>query len=128
MAGKKSAVAVAAAMAAGAEVNAEAQAAPKKVTLSARAAELFKSTPIDTEARGKAFRKTILTTLMSEFPGCSIASAAGAYNNAKTKAQQEDPKKYEMLGREPGKNNGGPKKRVVEVETAETAATETATA
>lgn len=100
--------------------------APKKLTLSGRAKELFKTTPIDVEARGKQFRKTILTTLMSEVPGTSIASAAGAYNNAKTEAQKADPEKYACLGREPGKNNGGPKKRTTVP--AEAEATETATA
>lgn len=126
MAGKKSAATVVAAAMATTAVTAEqtpdsSAGAPKKVTLSALAKELFKTTPIDTEARGKQFRKTILTKLMAEVPGTTIASAAGAYNNAKTAAQKAEPEKYACLGREPGKNNGGPKKRETAVAVTETA-------
>lgn len=81
-----------------------------KLTLSAHAKQLFNSVPFDAADRGKAFRKTILTTLMAEHPGTSIASAAGAYNQAKKAAQTADPVKWAALGREEGKNNGGPRK------------------
>lgn len=122
MANKKIAATAVASMTAAAETTAVAEAAPKK-TLSNRAKELFATMQFDAADRGKAFRKTILTTLMAEFPGTTIASAAGAYNNAKAAAQKAEPEKYADLGREPGKNNGGPKKRVSETETAsETAA------
>lgn len=98
-----------------------------KKTLSERAKALFETTPIDVADRGRAFRKTILQTLMAEFPGTTIASAAGAYNNAKTAAQKANPTKFENLGREPGKNNGGPKKRPA-AETEVAAEAESATA
>lgn len=135
MAGKQKITAAAAIAAAGTTAVAEhpaapataATEAPKKVTLSGRAKELFLTTPIDVETRGRAFRKTILDTLQKEIPGTSIASAAGAYNNAKTEAQKANPEKFACLGREPGKNNGGPKKRPAPAtESAETAETATA--
>lgn len=92
-----------------------------KVTLSARAKQLFETTEFDAGDRGKAFRKTILTTLQAEFPDTTIASAAGAYNQAKHAAVKANPTKWAALGREEGKNNGGPRKRATPVDATEQA-------
>ena len=119
MSNKKTAIAVAATVAAEATTavaavteTAPVTAAPKAKTAAARCAELFQTTPYSAADRGRAFRKVILTTLQQEF-GATIASAASTYNAVKAKVlkTEEGKAKFQDIGRPADKNNGGPKKK-----------------
>lgn len=54
------------------------------------------------------FRRSVMNAAIEEF-GITLASAATAYNYALQLARQENPEKVEGLGRDPSKNNGGPR-------------------
>jgi hypothetical protein len=54
------------------------------------------------------FRRAVMNAAIEEFD-ITTASAATAYNFALQKAREEMPEKVEGLGRDPDKNNGGPK-------------------
>src|ERR1700679_3786607 len=54
------------------------------------------------------FRRAVMNAAIEEF-GITTTSAATAYNYALQMAKVESPEKVDGLGRDPEKNNGGPK-------------------
>lgn len=66
------------------------------------------------EGSNKQFRNDILTYLQEEFE-CTRGAAATHYNHSFKEVKQNNPQLVLNLGRAPGTNNGGPKRKVAAI-------------